>query len=130
MNSTTTTTSTSLPRTILPGVFVFFLVLGIMLFVWIYSLIKNWRCECCQNSYQEQTVEEELPSTQYERAWFYTVESNPKMEICSICLNNSTKNECVVKLPCGHEFHQNCITTWLEESSSNGCPLCRAKCHL
>ena len=129
MNSTTTTTSTSLPRTLPPGMFVFSLGLGILFLMCMYSLLKNWRCKCYQNSYQEQTVEEELPSTQYERAWFYTIESNPKMEICSICLNNGTKNESIAKLPCGHVFHQNCIATWLEGNSLNGCPLCSAKCH-
>ena len=42
---------------------------------------------------------------------------------CSICLEDFTKGELALRLPCGHLFHGPCIGTWL--SSSSACPNCR-----
>ncbi|PWN26745.1 hypothetical protein BDZ90DRAFT_280236 [Jaminaea rosea] len=54
---------------------------------------------------------------------------------CSICLDAYGDDDDVrpVCLPCGHVFHGNCITQWLQDgpgSSSHarrGCPKCKAK---
>lgn len=40
---------------------------------------------------------------------------------CSICYEND--DEIIRKLSCGHEFHLNCIDTWL--STRRICPYCR-----
>jgi hypothetical protein len=42
---------------------------------------------------------------------------------CSICLTDFQSTSVVSKLPCQHVFHQDCLTPWLEKSSS--CPVCR-----
>ena len=41
---------------------------------------------------------------------------------CSICLCEYEENEKVVRLPCNHEYHANCIESWT--SSHIRCPLC------
>ena len=41
-------------------------------------------------------------------------------EKCTICLEDC---KTAVKMKCGHIFHEHCIDTWLEESTT--CPLCR-----
>jgi len=43
---------------------------------------------------------------------------------CSICfeINNDS-----VKLPCGHCFHEDCISKWLLEKSIH-CPMCKFDC--
>ena len=41
---------------------------------------------------------------------------------CSICLKKFNNDN--VTLPCKHNFHENCITMWL--NSKNNCPLCRS----
>ena len=41
---------------------------------------------------------------------------------CSICLNE-TKDNIIRKLICSHDFHINCIETWLSNNTS--CPICR-----
>jgi hypothetical protein len=43
---------------------------------------------------------------------------------CSICLNE-TKDNIIRKLICSHNFHINCIETWLSNNTS--CPICRYK---
>ena len=44
---------------------------------------------------------------------------------CPICLNTET-NEINVKLKdCGHNFHYNCLNTWLKQKLE--CPLCKQK---
>jgi hypothetical protein len=43
---------------------------------------------------------------------------------CSICME--TNNESV-KLPCGHCFHEGCISKWLLERSVY-CPMCKYDC--
>jgi Ring finger domain len=42
-------------------------------------------------------------------------------EICSICLYKLKSS--VRSLPCSHQFHASCLTSWLNKSSD--CPLCR-----
>ena len=41
---------------------------------------------------------------------------------CMICL--STMRDTPVTLPCEHNFHRDCITTWLRRGT-NSCPICR-----
>mmetsp|Transcript_97126 Transcript_97126/g.222567 ORF Transcript_97126/g.222567 Transcript_97126/m.222567 type:complete len:121 (+) Transcript_97126:146-508(+) len=42
---------------------------------------------------------------------------------CSICWEDQEDGQCALRLPCLHEFHQNCITKWLRTQPT--CPLCR-----
>lgn len=42
---------------------------------------------------------------------------------CSICLEDFNDNNYRFKLPCGHEFHTECIITSLRKN--NECPYCR-----
>lgn len=49
-----------------------------------------------------------------------TTSSNAENQ-CIICIQ--TLNDNVKKLNCGHEFHLNCITVWLNQK--NTCPICR-----
>ena len=43
---------------------------------------------------------------------------------CMICL--STMRDTPVTLPCTHNFHRECITTWLRRGT-NSCPICRRR---
>ena len=42
---------------------------------------------------------------------------------CSICLMEVNEGQDTILLPCGHMFHETCVTKWLE--IHNTCPLCR-----
>ena len=42
---------------------------------------------------------------------------------CNICLDNFEIGNTLRILECNHEFHENCIITWLK--SNNTCPICR-----
>ncbi|CEG40318.1 kazal-like serine protease inhibitor domain and phox-like domain-containing protein [Plasmopara halstedii] len=48
-------------------------------------------------------------------------------ECCSICLSEWDDEDCggmnVVKLPCEHAFHEECLLEWLQGSTH--CPMCR-----
>ncbi|NWV87809.1 DZIP3 ligase, partial [Machaerirhynchus nigripectus] len=46
----------------------------------------------------------------------------PGDDPCTICHEELSRNTC--ELECGHEFHRECIRTWLLEHSST-CPICR-----
>ncbi|KAG9414362.1 hypothetical protein AC1031_013561 [Aphanomyces cochlioides] len=50
-------------------------------------------------------------------------------DCCSICLGEWNEAECadmhIVKLPCAHVFHEECVMDWLAVSSE--CPLCRTE---
>lgn len=41
---------------------------------------------------------------------------------CCVCLCEYAKGEELAKLSCGHQFHLNCLSTWLQNSKK--CPLC------
>ena len=51
-------------------------------------------------------------------------EKEISIQNCTVCLETIKKNEIISILPCKHEFHQNCIETWLKEYSKH-CPLCK-----
>ena len=42
---------------------------------------------------------------------------------CSICLMEINEGEDTILIPCGHMFHDKCVTQWLK--MHNTCPLCR-----
>ena len=42
---------------------------------------------------------------------------------CCICIDDHVIGSTVVKLPCGHLFHEACIAEWLRKSCM--CPVCR-----
>ena len=42
---------------------------------------------------------------------------------CSICLMEIANGQNTILLPCGHMFHDTCVTKWLK--MHNTCPLCR-----
>lgn len=41
---------------------------------------------------------------------------------CSICLADFEQDDSIRRLPCGHDFHQDCIDMWLTRNKR--CPLC------
>merc|ERR1740121_1532011 len=52
----------------------------------------------------------------------YDIAANEGSE-CSICLGDLVAGEPALRLPCGHLFHEDCVTDWLKKS--NECPVCR-----
>ncbi|CDH48409.1 predicted protein [Lichtheimia corymbifera JMRC:FSU:9682] len=49
--------------------------------------------------------------------------------MCVICLDEFSAGETVRQLPCGHEYHCECIDPWLTVKSAS-CPLCKHDCSL
>ncbi|KAF8926959.1 E3 ubiquitin-protein ligase rnf13 [Dissophora ornata] len=50
--------------------------------------------------------------------------SNSTQELCSICLAEYATEDRIRVLPCGHEYHVECIDIWLTNKSTQ-CPLCK-----
>ncbi|XP_061371167.1 uncharacterized protein LOC133313771 [Gastrolobium bilobum] len=47
-------------------------------------------------------------------------------DVCSVCMEGFDHHKSGggnKRVPCGHVYHSNCITVWLEHC--NSCPLCR-----
>lgn len=42
---------------------------------------------------------------------------------CPVCTDDFDLQERVVRLPCGHEFHRDCVVAWLKRHCT--CPVCR-----
>ncbi|PON94750.1 43kDa postsynaptic protein [Trema orientale] len=50
------------------------------------------------------------------------VESSDEL-LCVICLEDILTGSRLIRFPCSHVFHEDCVLRWLE--SSHNCPLCR-----
>ena len=69
---------------------------------------------------------EKLKECNMEKKYCKKDEKDPiKIEYptCSICLMDINEGQKTILLPCGHMFHDECITKWL--NIHNTCPLCR-----
>jgi hypothetical protein len=51
------------------------------------------------------------------------IASEDQALVCAICKDMVGVGETATKLPCGHEYHGDCIVPWL--GSRNTCPVCR-----
>lgn len=49
--------------------------------------------------------------------------SDFKSTECYICFNEFKESQNIIKLPCLHLFHSNCLTPWLK--SNHNCPTCK-----
>jgi len=47
-----------------------------------------------------------------------------ELESCVICMEEYKEGEEIKLLPCGHEYHTECVSKWLREHNRN-CPTCR-----
>ena len=45
-----------------------------------------------------------------------------RYDFCIVCQSSFKLNDIIRSLPCGHQFHQNCIDRWFLEN--NTCPIC------
>ncbi|XP_065191220.1 uncharacterized protein LOC135822392 [Sycon ciliatum] len=66
-------------------------------------------------------VVQQLPTFQYSGDGGMTVTAAAAAQ-CSVCMDSYTPDSVLARLPCGHEFHKECIERWLLNSSPN-CPL-------
>lgn len=49
-------------------------------------------------------------------------------ENCLICFESYKYNKNIIKMPnCRHFYHSECISEWIDASSSMRCPYCRAE---
>ena len=44
-------------------------------------------------------------------------------EMCAVCLSAYEPSDTVIRVPCGHTFHEACVSRWLSQDPS--CPTCR-----
>ena len=49
-----------------------------------------------------------------------------KLPECSICYEEMNITD-VATLPCGHQYHKQCVGSWMLEVRKTTCPLCRLK---
>ena len=63
-----------------------------------------------------------LPSRRFKKA---DLDKNFKQINCSICQEAFKSNQKIPTLPCGHDFHWNCLKKWVTETRQT-CPLCQS----
>ena len=48
---------------------------------------------------------------------------NKEQNNCSVCKDDFELDNIVIRIPCSHVYHEDCILPWLKER--NSCPTCR-----
>ncbi|KAF8722919.1 hypothetical protein HU200_022057 [Digitaria exilis] len=46
---------------------------------------------------------------------------------CCVCISACRDGEEIRRLPCGHDFHRDCVDRWLARCCRRTCPLCRTR---
>jgi len=88
--------------------------------------INNMQNQHQGNPPASKTAIEKLKHFKMEKKYCKKSDADPnKLEFpeCSICLMEVNEGQDTILLPCGHMFHDKCVTKWLE--IHNTCPLCR-----
>jgi hypothetical protein len=88
--------------------------------------INNMQNQHQGNPPAAQTAIDKLKHFKMEKKYCKKDDKDPnKLEYpeCSICLTVVNDGEDTILLPCGHMFHDACVTKWLK--IHNTCPLCR-----
>ncbi|KAJ1257725.1 hypothetical protein BS78_10G018500 [Paspalum vaginatum] len=62
-----------------------------------------------------------LEPRKYKGSGIFSKKADP--EACTICLSTFRNRDSVIKLPCTHKYHADCITTWLKLNKI--CPVCK-----
>jgi hypothetical protein len=58
--------------------------------------------------------------------WLDISQYNPT-DICQICQEEYGTQQAIFRTPCGHDFHNNCLSDYCESQNGNIlCPVCRA----
>lgn len=70
-------------------------------------------------------VKDAYISQQFPRLTNDDLQSLPRDDRCSICLNEH--NTTSVRLPCSHILHQSCLNRILQDARTSKCPICRAE---
>lgn len=62
-----------------------------------------------------------------ERAALYSDSNSLEHEkqMCAICQDNFMPEDSLMRLPCLHEYHEDCITSFLSSAAQPICPCCR-----
>ena len=88
--------------------------------------INNMQNQHQGNPPASKTAIDKLKHFKMEKKYCKKSDNDPnKLEFpeCSICLMEINEGRDTILLPCGHMFHNGCVTKWL--SIHNTCPLCR-----
>ena len=88
--------------------------------------INNMQNQHQGNPPASKTAIDKLKHFKMEKKYCKKSEKDPnKLEYpeCSICLMEVNDGQNTILLPCGHMFHEDCVTKWLQ--IHNTCPLCR-----
>ena len=88
--------------------------------------INNMQNQHQGNPPAAQTAIDKLKHFKMEKKYCKKSDQDPnKLEFpeCSICLMEVNEGQNTILLPCGHMFHEECVTKWLK--IHNTCPLCR-----
>eukprot|EP00755_Sulcionema_specki_P004699 Sspe_Gene.30752::Locus_15196_Transcript_5_5_Confidence_0.500_Length_1107::g.30752::m.30752 len=52
-----------------------------------------------------------------------TITTKDEGHVCTVCQDAFEVNDEATKMPCGHDFHSDCLGPWLRQA--NSCPTCR-----
>jgi len=89
-------------------------IITVVFFICLFSSVNGHSNSYYQNHLRSQTIS--LPAQ--------LLLDNNQNEECCICLDTDNSAAWAI-LPCGHKFHDSCISTWLLTHQT--CPICRLR---
>jgi E3 ubiquitin-protein ligase RNF115/126 len=66
---------------------------------------------------------DKLPVIKIDKKHCKKVNGSLEAPMCTVCCENIQLDTKGMFMPCGHVYHPDCLTPWLE--TNNSCPVCR-----
>ena len=104
-------------------VYSIFIISTNLYFLWMNSILVHILLTWMFHNIQQQDILKNIRVINFQPVRHFSNDQEIECVICFEVMHNSEESRQVIKTPCNHYFHNNCISEWIQ--INNTCPVCR-----